>query len=327
MRAALFASALAAFSSLSSVAFADATELTLPAYKATALANDAPVKDVLLDSHTGAWLLTANALWRWEFATKSLRRLNLQRSGGTDAGDASPLARLGTDGLSVFAASDATMYQVQWRDGRIYRYTAKAALGGRTLGFAGDGDDFWMLHSKVLMRFDRYGKTLAPKYKTPFLDGLESGDRIVFDPGKRALWFATGKSVYAVDFTGEAAAPRAVFTASHPLLGLSRAGSELLAHTASTVVRLGLDGRQHGAIPVEGRRKLVAVSLTPDAHAYLFSDRLLEVYEPRARTLSRHRLPLDDAKAVTRLRLVGDLVAVLESGRGRIFRLVEPGPR
>ena len=98
-------------------------------------------------------------------------------------------------------------------------------------------------------------------------------------------------------------------------------GHEVISPTAHSVLRVDALGKLKQSIPVEGSRQLLAMHVTPEAHAYLFNDQLLEVFVPKGQLAFRYRLPLEDGEKVTKLELNGLRLALIVGGKPRVFTL------
>jgi hypothetical protein len=296
-----------------------ATELSLPRFHAGALEADSKEPEFLFDHEQALWVLGGSSLWVWRPLERKLSRMKLHdpRSDGT------PLSALGTDGINLFASSKATVYQVTPTDGRIFRYPRIPATGKGAPRFVGRGDDFWWIPGDALLKLDRYGKKLAPRGDAGF---LAKAGRLAYVAEQGALFWTEGKRLMRGRPDGKAA-PKAVFSAKHPLLDVQAAGGHLIAHTAHTVLRLSHSGTVLQAIPVEGRRRLVRMHVGEDRHAYLFNDQLLEIYELATKTATRYALPLDEGEKIGRLTLAWPLAAVVADGAARVFRLGDDTPK
>src|SRR5690606_5010760 len=153
----------------------------------------------------------------------------------------------------------------------------------------GESDKVFWIHSRAIMHVDRYGRTLIPRYANT---GLKAGDKVVFDANANILWIARGGNIQRVGLGDETPEPKTVFDAKNPILGLQLAGTQIMAHTSRSVIRLGGDGSHLGSIPVTGSRSLASMEIRAEQHAYLFTDGLLEVFDMRTKQLRRYRLPL-----------------------------------
>jgi hypothetical protein len=290
------------------------SEQRLPEYQAEAMAEDLPARDVLLTPDGTVWAAGKRDLWQWAPATGKLKRWPLHEK----TKDPTRLMRLGTDGTSVFAASWKTLYQLQLAQKRIFRF----GLGGDgkmpTYGFAGTGEDFWLVHAAALVRFDRYGKRLDPRYPAP---PIQPKDKPLLEPARKLLWLMRGSDLLKVDLDATPPTTKTVLHAKHKLLDVQRVRGGLVVHTAYTVLALDDSGKLTQSVPVEGRHRLRRMAVTDDEHAYLFDDRTLEILTPKDRKSYRYRLPLDDGQSVAKLALAGETLVALVDGRPRVFRL------
>jgi len=294
-----------------------ASELLLPPYQLNAMTKDLPASDLrFTDEHT-LTVLGKAALWQWHINTKALQRLTLWRD--LEERSQTPLRYLGGDGVNLFAAADTTLFQIQWQQNKVFLYPL--ASGTKVRGFAGQNDDFWLLHSTGLMQFDRYGKTLIPQTKSIY---FSDAAWLAFDPAKRLLWAVRGSQLLRTDLKQKKPQAQVVFTAQHTLRGLALpegAGGDIMTHTDHAVLRFDPTGSLRQSYPVEGTHQLLAMTFSASNHAYLFSDQLLEVFDVQRRQGRRYRLPFADGEEITAMQLSHQHIAFLEGGRPRLFRL------
>lgn len=292
------------------------SEILMPPYQASALEHEMPVADVQYSGDKILLILGQESLFQWDIDGRKLKRLTLTKEAERE--QTGPLVRLGSDGVSLFAAADGALFQIQWHEGRVFRYQNAAAAGGHALAFAGEGDTFWWVHDQALFRFDRYGKTLTPQRRVPL---LSNASHAVLDAPAEVLWFIKGKRLFRLDLKRSDSQPAAVLQAKHALIDLQLVGHEVIAPTAHTVLRIDPSGKLKRSIPVEGSRQLLAMHVTPEAHAYLFNDQLLEVFLPKERSALRYRLPLEDGEKINKIELVGHRLALIVDGKPRLFTL------
>ncbi len=291
------------------------TELTLPGFQSQALSADLPARDVRFDADGSLWVLGSRSLWQWDAPGRKLRRVRLFDV----KKDKTLLQRLGTDGISMLAATANSIYQFNPRQKRIFRYEVpQTTAAGRPLGFFGGGDDTWLVRSDALVRVDRYGKSLQVKAK---LDGLAAKDRVVFMPDTQQLWHLAGNVIRRIDTSNELPVAKPVLRSKHRLLNAARLGNGLMVHTAHTVLQLDAAGKLVRSIPVEGPRKIVAMHIDDERHAYLFDDRLLEVFSLKDRKTASFFLPLEHPAEATHLVLRGALAAVSGVDGLAVYRL------
>lgn len=292
------------------------SEMLMPPYQSAALERELPASDFRFANAKQLWVVGQDSLFLWDIDTKRLKRLTLTPD--NEKATIGPLALLGSDGISMFAAADGALFQVGWEQGRVFRYQSASATIGRPLALDADGDKVWLAHNNAVLTLDRYGKKMKPIRHVPLLQGVAKG---LLDAPAKTLWFVKGKRIFRLQVDREDMQPAAVLEAKHAILDLKLSGHSLIAPTAHTVLLLTPEGKLERSIPVEGSRRIVAIDVTKDAHAYLFSDQLLEVFLTKDKTTLRFRLPLENDEKITKIALLGRRLAVLSNGKPRVFTL------
>lgn len=305
-----------AFADGKTPALGTVNEVLMPPYQAAAMERELPAADLRFANAKQLWVIGQDSLFLWDVDGRKLKRLTLTPE--NDKAEIGPLALLGTDGVSMFAAADGALFQVGWEQGRVFRYQSQAATSGRPLALDAAGDTVWLVHNNAVLSLDRYGKKLKPARHVPLLQGVT---KAVLDASAKTLWFVKGKRLFRLPIDREDVQPAAVLEAKHALLDLELSGHDLVVPTAHTVLLISAAGKLERSIPVEGSRKLLAVHVDKDAHAYLFNDQLLEVFLTKDKQTLRFRLPLEDDDKVTKLALSGRRLAVLVDGKPRVFTL------
>lgn len=296
---------------LSAEAAATVSEYRLPGYQSSLLEADLPASDAVLAGSSTLWFLGKQNLWSWRLADGRLSRIALPKG---------EWQRLFFDGLSVYAAGTTGLFQVQVAQKRLFSYdipkVSGAAGPGDALGFGGEGDELWLLHARALMKIDRYGKTLTAKLPGA---AVQKGDLLAFDSERQTLWIARGKQLIAAPFQAES---KVVVTAKHHLDGLAYAPGQVVLHTEHSVFRIdAATMKPLKSIPVQGGRKLTAMAIGKEHHAYAFDDHLLEVFDLKAKVAHSYRLPLETDQTVELVTTTGDTAAVLVSGHPKAFKL------
>jgi hypothetical protein len=291
----------------------EATEIALPGFEKKTLQSDGPLQGILF-SEKKLIVLGKHNLWLWDTVTNDLQRIPLQKK----AKGVFKLRNLGTDGINIYAASSNTLFQVHMKTKKVLRYKSPFKGDGLTLGFAGELDNMWWLHTEGFVRIDRYGKSLIPSLKPA---ELTRKDLLHFDAKERVLWIGRRYSLLRVDFNQKPVAVREALKTKHRLTGIEGIDSKLVVHTSHSLLRLDSNGTVKQPIPVEGSRKLLKASLSRESHDFLFSDRLLERYSMQQKQISRFLLPLRNTSGISMMRLSSNLCAILQNGSVRLFNL------
>ena len=301
----------------SQIELATAREIRLPAYQQAALLKDSPINDVDFQQIDTLTMIGKSSIWHWDIAGGNLQRLQLTQS--PNPLEDSSLRRLGSDGISEFAASDTRLYQVAWSSKRVLEFDL--TLPGQILNFAGSGDNFWLLRATQLVQIDRYGKTVIPKLR---LKPVNQPDRALYDPQRQRLWFTQRNSLLSQDTTDQNNTPKVILKLKQRILDIQATKQEIVAHTQHAVMRMSHEGKLKRAIPVEGRRRLVAMAITGSQHGYLFDDHVVEIYSTKSHQGRRFRLPLGNEEQVRLMHVNNNLIVILANDKPRLFTLDSP---
>lgn len=283
------------------------SEYRLPGFQTAALEQDLPAVDALLAGNKTLWFLGRQNLWTWQLAEGRLTRIALPKD---------EWQKLHFDGLSVYAAGAKSLFQVQIAQKRYLAYDLPLSTAGDSLGFGGEGDELWLVHSTALMKLDRYGKALTPKAPSP---PLQKGDLVAFDAQSGTLWVARGKQLLRLNDNNQF---KTALTAKNALTGLALSDGQVILHTEHSVLRLDAkSGKTLKSIPVQGGHKLATMTINSDQHVYVFDDHLVEAFDLKAKLSRSYRLPLEPEDKIDRVTAVGDTAAVLVNGRPRAYQL------
>ncbi len=294
-----------------------AKEVLLPPYHQGVLAKDSPLTDMRFTSKTTLVLTGQTTLWKWDLDTGKLIRLQLIDGKNENS---PPLKRVGTDGLSDFVASDSRLFQVNWSPKRVLQY--ELDVQDRTLGFAGAGDNLWLIRTHNLVRFDRYTKSISSRFDFQ----LPESSKVVFDVTKQRLWYLDKREIRYVELATSEHTSLLCAKLKSDGLDLQIASNELLALSSTGVMRLSLDGKPIQYIPIEGRRKLRGMAISGSNHAYLFDDQNVEIYDVSSKTGSATKLPFSTTDKFVEMRVAQGHLALLVSGTPHVFSLSSEKP-
>ena len=292
-------------------------EFRLQGYQVKSLLADLPIVDLHLASNQRVWLLGKRSLWRWDIPTGDLAQIHLFSAADSLVDET--LETLGSDGVSLFAASEHSLFQIQGQGTKVTYFANPQRQPGRSLSFAGWGDNTWLLHTGGLYYVDPFGKKLVARFQRT---GLEAGDRTFFDSQSKQLYIGRKNKIYRREFSQHGELFKTVFETDDKILDLQATIKGFVAITCQKVIFFGLDGLPRQTVPVVAGRLLTAVAISGEIHAYLFADTLLEVIDMQSHRISNYRLPLSRGMIVDKLTLQGDLVALTISGKPKVFSLM-----
>jgi hypothetical protein len=85
----------------------------------------------------------------------------------------------------------------------------------------------------------------------------------------------------------------------------------MAVYTPYTLLRVNAVGKIIKSIPVEGPRSLLAMNITKQAHAYAFSDGLIEIYRPSNASALSAKIKLPADAKIKKIVVEDDFIGVL----------------
>ncbi len=283
---------------------------------AAEISQDFPIVDIQLsDTKEILWLLGQKNLWRWNIDSQTLNRTSFK----TILSKEEAFRRLGTDGLSVFAASDRAVYQVQYAPFKVLRF-AHPSDEGETIDLFHNQDLFGWLHSGGHFYVDRYSKNLVQAFKgaQPF----KPGDKAYFHKATGTVWYANLKNISVMEMSsGKTTFLR---TAGEPVIGIGGTANDVFVYSGREILKFSANKKVvNQVIPVKGSRDIVAADFSDDVHMYLFQNGSLEIYHLASKHSMISKIPVQDLGVDTKLTREGNLAVVLYNGKFLAFRITE----
>ena len=280
------------------------------------ISQDFPIKDILFNEQKEIlWLLGQKYLWRWNIGLQLLSRTSLTNSDSV----AQSLKTLGTDGLTVFIASDKSLYQIQEAPFRVFQYD-HPKKSGETLGFAHMQDLFGWLHTSGSYFVDRYSKNLVSHIEA--MDLLKPKDIVHYHQHSNTIWYSRFKNMYVYDLkTNEESFLR---TANLPLIGVNSTKNDIFFFSSRNIYKLSAKHRAaNQIIPVANSNSILAASHNESDHLYLFDNGTLERYKLTTEESTHYRLPITNLGSNVKMLQLNKLIAILYNGKFLVFKATE----
>jgi hypothetical protein len=289
--------------------------IAMPPRSYEALRRVGRVNHLFIGEDHSVWFGTAHHLWRWDISKNQLKRSRvLHRSDSMRA--------LGSDGLQIYAAGDKQVVEVNADFTLRSRYRPFAA--GRTQGFIPITDQVIWLHSTGEMALDRYDK--APlRVKT----GIKSGESIVksaFDPASGLVWLLTEKTLYRTSKTFSQI--EVLDNHQGRVQDFGHGGDHIyLVYKDRVAVHSKSSHELIQSIPAFEGRTILAAHFSKEAHTYLLSNGLVEVFDQKEKKAFRYLLLVDQLKDVDNFHRQSRTIAFTSLGRPFVFQLKKAYPK
>lgn len=292
----------------------DAIEQKMSHYQTEQLKDELPIQDVWVENQSHVWMLSQRNLWRWDLDAMSFQKFPLASIGENI------LLQLKTDGKSLYVAASGGIFHLAFDPYQVLFYPFPEKQSHlETITMTGDADNLFIVRENGIFRIQTKTQTLEP-----VILGLRflPKDKVIYNPATKNFWLARHQSLQSIEIRGINTADQITsFTAKHPILDIVYDGKSLYAYTRHAVIQFDPRGEPIASIAVEGERRIARMATEHDSHAYMYSDKLFEIFNLSAKTSRQYFVELGKVRSAGSLSLRDDTLAFIADGIPRIFRL------
>jgi hypothetical protein len=292
--------------------FGTAREIILPAFQFAKMKADLPITAAAVDSGDALWLTGQQSIWRWELKTNQLQKIRLLKDLSSG-----PLRDLLIHQDSLFATTDRDLFQINFNPLLATRLKSND-IATKSIGMTSGGKHLYWITSKGVFAADPMQKSLMHLTNAPDL-GRE--DKAVFIWESGSLWYSQGGKLFLRNMISEKPISKQILATKEKVKNIYRSGSEIFVNTRFSVLRYNLEGDLLQTIPVEGSRRLVLMNPYEEVHHYLFSDKLLEIFQLKKKKTLRYQLDIGRVQQATRIVAHDSMVGLVLDGKPRAFQL------
>ncbi len=286
--------------------------VAMPPRSYEALRREGRVNHLFIGEDHSVWFGTAQHLWHWDLGKNKLQRSRVLRRSDF-------MRALATDGLQIYAAGDEQVVEINADFTLRNRYQPFSP--GQTNGFIPITDQVIWMHSTGEMALDRYEKTpLKVKLK------LASGESILksaFDPVSGLVWLLTDKAVYRTSKSFSQVEHLQSHNGEIQNLGIG-SGHVYLVYKKRTEVYAMASHKLIQNIPAASDKTILASHFSKEAHTFLLSDGLVEVFDLKEEKTYRYLLLVDQLRNIGNFQRQSRTVAFTSLGRPFVFQLSKP---
>lgn len=299
---------------LADTSLIDAIEQKMSHYQMEQIKDELPIQDVWVENQSHVWLLSQSNLWRWDLDAMSFKKFPLASLGN------SKLLQLKSDGSSLYVAASDGIFHLAFDPYQVLFYPFPDQQQHlKTITMTGDQDHLFVIRENGIFRIQAKTQTLEP-----VILGLRflPKDKVIYSSATKNFWLARHQSLKSLEIRGINTADQITsFTAKHPILDIVHDGKSLFAYTRHAVIQFDARGEPITSIPVEGERRIARMTVGYESHAYMYSDKLFEIFNLSAKTSRQYFVELGKVRTAGSLSLRDDTLAFIADGIPRIFRL------
>ena len=282
-------------------------ELPLPQIVANRI-NDRKAIELEFLNSGQAIFITSSSLWIWNLANRSARRIELTH-------DEDHLDGIFTDRESeIWVTSRKSIYLVRIKPFSTKRFDSSKLADTIGVSFSDTGI-YWVRKGHLT----RIGRDLSiHEHSLPEMP--QAVTQGFYHTSTNTLYYVTPNEVFKRSVSNSDADESLVSSAATSIRGMVAATDSYFVYSPYNVMRMRGDFVMQ-TIPVVSSRKLVHMTIRNGLHAFLFSDKLVEVRDTDSEQTRYFKLHLGHIKQARSFRVLKNLVGLIGDGNPRVFQL------
>lgn len=295
--------------------FLNATEVSLTDFQKQTLQKDMPVADAMFDSQGQYWLLGKHYLWKWSPLNKTLQKIKLKDL-PLDP-NSMELLKLGQNKMNLFILANQGIAQVDKQSGkvRLVKLPYIPKIGFKQSRFVVEERGLLLTFNDGLHHYYDLGASAWKSVKVP---SSQASDTSLLDYANKTLWFTKKGKLYRSDLKQK---PKLILNSKYKILDIELTKQCIFAHTSFAVVRYDLNGKLVQVIPVNGKQRLLKFGVGEQQQAYLFSNRVLEIYDNNKEDVKRYKINLGKARYANAFHVTSKGMGLVTDGWPRYYAL------
>ena len=264
---------------------------------------------IIKDQHL--WFTTPGKIWSWSIPHKTLHFQKISTS---------PIPttsfHLYEDGF--LATTPDNFLFIQRDPFGVFSLPEK----NETLGIQMINKDLWWVRSNGASKIHTSNRSIQDKHH---FDGIEPDDKFIFQTHPSlGLWLARKQQIFYMEKNGSQVRYRKIRETQHSILHLGKDQESVYAVTKDKILRFEKNGEFIQEIPIRGPQSILAASFQPNRHVYLFSSRVVEMYDLPTQSVLRYRLPIKSAKSLNNFQSEATYIAMILDRVPMLFQVEQP---
>lgn len=289
------------------------SEIHLDAKHFEEIKSDLPAKSITIDDSDHIWFLGTHFLWRWDPVRNTMQQITLTGQGA--------LKQLAMSGNQIFAASDTQLFQVNVEPFRVTSYPSPNT-SSLSLGLVTNSNGTHWVKTDGVYELSSESTTLKKILNHTLKDS--EGGKFLYVPENKTLWFTRNRELSYVTYTSSNKAKK-YWKIEKNISDIQRAKDDIYAISKISVFRYNQKGKLIQTVSVNKQRRIVLSTILPNAHVYIFQDRLLEVHIPSEKKNFHFFMDIGRVHKAGNLFIRNSYLSVILDGTPRVFKFSNPG--
>jgi len=284
-------------------------EIVMDPHQSQEIASDLPANGLGIDSKENAWFIGTHFLWKWTPERRTIEKITLASS--------RPLKHITVSEDLIFVSDDSQIFQIEMFPLKITSFPSSDKVS-QSLGIIAEQSSVFWVKTDGLYELSKTEKSLH-KIQEHNIVKEEEEQKFTYFPSTKTLWFTKDHELSYLSY-GENKKAKKLGKIEKNIDDIQRVQDEVFGISRTAVYRYSKRGKLIQTIPVSSHRRIVLSTLLPNAHAYVFQDRLLEVQMPFDKKEFHFYLDIGRVHKASAMALRSSLLGLVLDGNPRIFQ-------
>jgi hypothetical protein len=273
------------------------------------IVSDLPAKSLAVDAFENVWFLGTQYLWKWSPAKSKVQQIKLVTT--------LPLKHLKIDGEFVYVSDDEQLFRIEIEPFRVTSYPS-SSKNSASLGITGEQNPIYWIKTDGI-----YELALEKGEMTRTLNHSLAefeNSKYLYISQTRTLWMLRSHELSYISY-GSNKKSNKFGRIDKNIYDIQKSNDDIFAISKFAVFRFTKKGKLIQTVPVKSERRIVLSSLMPNAHAFVFQDRLLEVQVPLEKKTFHFYLDVGRIHKASMMSFRNSYLGLILDGNPRVFEL------
>lgn len=282
-------------------------ELPLSSQQMKELEPDLPIQALAVEPSEHIWFIGSHYLWCWTPNQQAMKQIKLPTS--------SLLRHLFIKGQKVFVSDDHNLFQIEIDPFKVLRFSTEEKDSSSLALLENHSSIYWIKTDGIYLFSPDVGLEKILEHSLAFTENA----KYLFLSQTKTLLMTRGDNLVTIVY-GRDKKPKKIHQLKKNIFDLQYNLDEVFAFTPDSLFRFSDKGSLIQTVPVKTDHQLILAAIQGKAHAFLFQDRLLEMYLPNEDKVLYYHLNFGRVQNATAISFNNAYLALILDGKPRTFQ-------
>ncbi len=282
-------------------------ELSLYPQQIKELEPDLPAQALVVEPTENIWFIGSHYLWRWTPSQQAMKQIKLPT---TDL-----LRHLFIKGRKIFVSDDQSLFQIELEPFKVLRFKAEEKDSSSLALLEEHSSLYWVKTDGIYSFSAELGLEKILDHSLTITENA----KYLFLSQTKTLLMTRGDTLVTIIY-GRDKKPKKAHKLKKNIFDIQYNQDEVFAFTSDSLFRFSNRGSLIQTVPVKTDHQLILAAIQGKAHAFLFQDRLLEMYLPNEDKVLYYYLNFGRVQNAAAISFNSAYLALILDGKPRTFQ-------